>query len=213
MEEGRRVACDIAGSDPKRMSAPPIVECEKSEFASTSVVMMQVREIDICAYPLMAAVNRAASGVERHNEKVVHLTYEGASPADTTLFLIGKGITYDTVGMDVKAGGVMAGMHRDKSRAAAVAGCFRIFSLLKPKGLSVHGAMALVRNSIGSNGYVADMIITSCAGRLVYHDLDLEKKHLPYTHLDIAGSAGGIDVLPSGAPLLMFTSMYVLPRL
>lgn len=107
----------------------------------------------------------------------MHLTYEGASPADTTLFLIGKGITYDTVGMDVKAGGVMAGMHRDKSRAAAVAGCFRIFSLLKPKGLSVHGAMALVRNSIGSNGYVADMIITSCAGRLVYVGKHQRSKH------------------------------------
>ncbi|KAH9278991.1 putative aminopeptidase W07G4.4 [Echinococcus granulosus] len=167
MEEGRRVTRDIAGSDPERMSAPRIVEYLKREFASTPEVIMQVREIDTSAYPLIAAVNRAASGVERHNGKVVHLSYKGGSPVDTTLFLIGKGITHDTGGTDVKAGGVMAGMHRDKSGAAAVAGFFRTLSLLKPKGLSVHGAMALVRNSIGCDGYVADEIITSRAGRRV----------------------------------------------
>lgn len=86
---------------------------------------------------------------------------------DTTLFLIGKGITFDTGGVDVKAGGVMAGMHRDKSGAAAIAGFFKTLSLLKPKGLSVHGALALVRNSVGSDGYVADEIITSRAGRRI----------------------------------------------
>lgn len=97
----------------------------------------------------------------------MHLKYEGKSSVDTTLFLVGKGITYDTGGTDVKAGGVMAGMHRDKSGAAAVAGFFKTLSLLKPKGLCVRGAMALVRNSIGSDGYVADELITSRAGRRI----------------------------------------------
>ncbi|KAL5102632.1 putative aminopeptidase [Taenia crassiceps] len=165
MEEGRRIERDIAGSDPERMSAPRIVEYLRQEFASAPEVVRQVQEIDAHSYPLIAAVNRAASGIERHNGKVVQLMYKGDSVVDTTLFLIGKGITYDTGGMDVKAGGVMAGMHRDKGGAAAIAGFFKTLSLLRPKGLSVHGALALVRNSIGSDGYVADEIITSRAGR------------------------------------------------
>lgn len=37
-----------------------------------------------------------------------------------------QGITYDTGGADIKAGGVMAGMHRDKCGAAAVAGFFQV---------------------------------------------------------------------------------------
>lgn len=41
-------------------------------------------------------------------------------------FLCHQGITYDTGGADVKAGGVMAGMHRDKCGAAAVAGFFKV---------------------------------------------------------------------------------------
>ena len=35
---------------------------------------------------------------------------------------VGKGITYDTGGADIKAGGIMAGMSRDKCGAADVAG-------------------------------------------------------------------------------------------
>lgn len=35
---------------------------------------------------------------------------------------------------------------------------------LKPKGLKVVGAMCTVRNSVGSECYVADEIITSRAG-------------------------------------------------
>eukprot|EP00108_Taenia_solium_P011283 TsM_000644800 transcript=TsM_000644800 gene=TsM_000644800 len=146
MEEGRRVARDIAGSDPERMSAPRIVEYLTQELPP---------------HP------RAVLGVERHKGKVVQLTYKGCSTVDTTLFLIGKGITYNTGGVDVKVGGVMAGMHRDKSGAPAIAGFFKTLSLLKQKGLLVHGVMALVRNSIGSDGYVADEIITSRAGRRI----------------------------------------------
>ena len=104
-----------------------------------------------------------------------------------------KGITYDTGGADIKAGGVMAGMHRDKCGAAAVAGffqvdmvffshslflchipsknlfrefqlCLQILAAYKPKGLKVIGAMSCVRNSVGHDCYVADEIIESRAG-------------------------------------------------
>ncbi len=55
-------------------------------------------------------------------------------------------------------------MSRDKCGAADVAGFLRVISILKPKNLKVVGAMAMVRNSVGSNAYVADEIITSRAG-------------------------------------------------
>ncbi|VDD82516.1 unnamed protein product [Mesocestoides corti] len=329
IEEGRRVSRDIAASDPERMAAPRIVEYIYEELGKSAEVSLTVTEVGSEAYPLMAAVNRAASGITRHNGKVVHMVYEGSSHVDTSLYLVGKGITFDTGGCDVKAGGVMAGMHRDKSGAAAIAGFFKTLSLLKPTGLRVCGSLALVRNSIGSNGYVADEIITSRAGRRIrigntdaegrmalndvnpfiftvatltghvvssykcytavmdngparkqgvaknlqragervsdmteistvrredfefvrgrteYEDLlqcnnkpssltprghqfpaafmivasGLDEyglgceKQLPYTHIDIAGGAGLIDTLSTGSPLMMFTSMYVLPRL
>merc|ERR1719411_1097975 len=58
----------------------------------------------------------------------------------------------------------MAGMSRDKGGASDVAGIVKTISMLKPKNLKVVGAMAMVRNSVGSECYVADEIITSRAG-------------------------------------------------
>ena len=53
--------------------------------------------------------------------------------------MVGKGITYDTGGADIKAGGIMAGMSRDKCGAADVAGVFKVASILRPKNVKIIG--------------------------------------------------------------------------
>ena len=69
----------------------------------------------------------------------------------------------------------MAGMSRDKCGSADVAGFMKVVSILKPTNVKVIGAMAMVRNSIGSDAYVADEIITSRAGvRLRVGNTDAE---------------------------------------
>ncbi|XP_070558563.1 putative aminopeptidase W07G4.4 [Ptychodera flava] len=115
-------------------------------------------------YPLHAAVNRCARHIDRHKGRIIELEYVGDGKIDKTLLLVGKGVTYDTGGADVKVGGAMQGMHRDKCGAAGVAGFFQILSVLKPKNIKVLGVMTMVRNSVGPDSYVADEIITSRAG-------------------------------------------------
>jgi len=116
------------------------------------------------SYPLLAAVNRAAAVVERHSARLIFLEYQGKGEITKTLFLVGKGVTYDTGGADIKAGGVMAGMHRDKCGAATVAGFMKVVSLLQPENVRVVCGLSMVRNSVGEECYVADEIITSRAG-------------------------------------------------
>ena len=67
-------------------------------------------------------------------------------------------------------------MSRDKCGAAAAAGLMASIAALQPQGVKVDkdffcpfyiqvvGALAMVRNSVGANCYVADEIITSRAG-------------------------------------------------
>ena len=55
-------------------------------------------------------------------------------------------------------------MHRDKGGAAAVASFFYALTKMKPADIRVIGGMAMVRNSVGSEAYLADEIITSRAG-------------------------------------------------
>ena len=166
LEQGRIVARDIGGSDPERMSAPNIELYVEKLFRNSCVKLDVIRDHAVFEkeYPLLAAVNRCARNVARHAGRVIFLEYTGDGEINKTLMLVGKGITYDTGGADIKAGGVMAGMHRDKCGAAAVAGFFQFLALYKPKNVRVIGAMAVVRNSIGSECYVSDEIITSRAG-------------------------------------------------
>lgn len=63
---------------------------------------------------------------ERHRGRVMYLRYEPKGEVKETLFLVGKGITYDTGGADIKISGKMVGMSRDKCGAAAVAGFMKV---------------------------------------------------------------------------------------
>lgn len=165
IEFGRLLARDIGGSDPERMSAANTAKYVQEVFQGTSIKVnvIENRETFVNDYPLFAAVDRCANEVDRHAGRIIELEYNSDNVKDTFMF-VGKGVTYDTGGADVKAGGNMAGMHRDKCGAATVAGIFGMLEKLKPKGIKVVGRLAMVRNSIGKDCYVADEIITSAAG-------------------------------------------------
>ena len=128
---------------------------------------MQGQETFLKNYPCFAAVNRAANVTARHQGRIIKLENNPNGKIDRTLFLVGKGLTYDTGGADIKTGGNMISMHRDKCGAAFVAGFFKTLSILKPKGLKVYGTMCMARNSIGEECYVADEILISRAQKRI----------------------------------------------
>jgi len=165
IEMSKIICRDILGSDPERMAPKKVEEYCQKIFEGTCIKMSVVAGHETLRkeYPCMAAVDRCANQVERHRGRAIWLEYDSGD-AEQTICLVGKGITYDTGGADVKAGGHMAGMHRDKGGASAVAGFMYAISQLKPKKLRVVAGMAMVRNSIGSEAYLADEIITSRAG-------------------------------------------------
>lgn len=177
VEAGRAVCRDIGGSDPERMAPPKVEEYVRQIFKGTNIsIEVEKGQPHLeQQYPCMAAVNRAASMIERHDGRLIWLTYKPEGNVLKTVYLVGKGISYDTGGADIKAGGVMAGMSRDKCGAASVAGFMKCISVLKPQGIKVVAAMSMVRNSVGENSYVSDEIITSRAGvRLRVGNTDAE---------------------------------------
>lgn len=163
VEAGRCVSRDICGGDPERMAPARVAEYVQQLFKGTAV-KVDVEEGPFAdRYPLLAAVARASEVVERHKPRVINLEYTQGKPS-RTFYFVGKGITYDTGGADVKAGGIMAGMHRDKGGAASVAGLLHTMVQLAPKNVRVVAKLAMVRNSIGADAYVADELIRSRAG-------------------------------------------------
>jgi len=166
VELGRRLTRDLGGTEPERMAPPGFAQTCQEAFAGTAVKVEVVSDLDTIVrdYPVLSSVARASFPVERHHPRIVRLRYTPEGEVTRTLFFAGKGVTYDTGGADLKTGGHMAGMSRDKGGAAAVAGFLRAVAELKPKGVAVVAELGVVRNSIGAESFVADEIITSHAG-------------------------------------------------
>jgi leucyl aminopeptidase len=166
MESGRRLARDLAGTEPERMTPARMAEAIEDAFADTSVEVDVIDDADDLRadYPLLHAVARASLAVERHHPRVIRLVWEGEGTITQTLLLAGKGLSYDTGGADLKTGGHMAGMSRDKGGAAAVAGFVLAAAKLAPPGLRIVAEIGAVRNSIGPDAFVTDEILVSHAG-------------------------------------------------
>lgn len=169
LESALFISRDIGGGDPERMAPPKVATYVEKAFSSGVIKVEVISDQDKIErdFPLFGAVNRAARAVLRHQGRIIFLEYVPPKPSRKTLMLVGKGVTYDTGGADIKAGGIMAGMSRDKCGAAALAGFMKHVEQLKPEDIHVIVALCMVRNSVGEECYVADEIITSRAGARV----------------------------------------------
>ena len=143
---------------PKRLAEAVRGACED---AGVAVEVLDDLATLKAEYPLLHAVARASNAVERHRPAVVRLEWSGAGPIERTVCIAGKGVTYDVGGADIKVGGSMAGMRRDKCGAAAAAGfivaCARADPALT-EGLLVVVELGCVRNSVGADAFVADEV-------------------------------------------------------
>ena len=173
IEAGLVLARDIGSGDPERMTPLRLAEAVVAACEGVSGVQIDViSDVDVLRseYPLLFAVARASISVERHRPCVVRLEWSGSGKTTRTVVVAGKGVTYDTGGADLKVGGSMSGMRRDKCGAAAAAGFFLSCVHADPAltaGLKLVVELGCVRNSIGPDAFVPDEIIVGHSGRRV----------------------------------------------
>lgn len=162
LEAGRALCRDLVTGGPERLAPLRFAaHCEEA-FAGTGVKVSVQK--DVSGFPLLAAVAQASMVVERHRPCVISLELVPEGPVTRTVLFAGKGVTYDTGGADLKTGGGMAGMSRDKGGAATVAGLVRALAERRVPGLRVVALLGMVRNSIGEEAFVSDEIITARSG-------------------------------------------------
>jgi leucyl aminopeptidase len=127
--------------------------------------------------------------------------------AKKTIALIGKGVTFDSGGLNIKTGGSMSDMKSDMSGAAAVAATMLALAALKPK-LNVIGAIPLVENMPSGRATRPGDIVRSYAGKTIeIGNTDAEgrlilidamayvvKKYKPQTMIDLATLTGACVV-------------------
>lgn len=116
----------------------------------------------------MNAFLAVAAGAEEE-PYFIHLVYKGQKTSDKKIkriALVGKGITFDSGGLQIKPGESMATMKLDMAGAAAVLGVFSRLAELAPK-MEVHGIIAATENMPGPKAYKPGDIVRAMNGKTI----------------------------------------------
>jgi leucyl aminopeptidase len=108
-------------------------------------------------------------GVNRGSQeppRFIHLTYAPGGRARRRIALIGKGITFDSGGLDLKTAEGMAWMKGDMSGAAAVLGVMKVLSRLRP-AVEVHGLVAATDNMPSGSAIKPGDILRAMGGKTI----------------------------------------------
>ena len=107
----------------------------------------------------------AVAAGSRHKPAMVLLEHKVAG-AKKTIALVGKGVTFDSGGLNIKTGNSMADMKSDMSGAAAVAATLITAARLKTK-VNIIGAIPVVENMPSGSATRPGDIVRSHAGKTI----------------------------------------------
>jgi len=193
-------------NEPANVVTPAYLAKRAQEIARSGHLGLKVLEREDCEKLGMGAYVGVAQG-SLEPPKFIHLTYRPKQRARKRVVVIGKGITFDSGGLDLKPADGMYRMKDDMSGAAAVLG---LFSALPKLALpvEVHGLIAATENMPSGtaqrpgdivramNGLTIEIGNTDAEGRLTLADAlayaDREIK--PDEMVDLATLTGAIVV-------------------
>lgn len=148
-------------------------------------------------------------GVSRGSDqpcRFIVLEYTPDAPTDQTIVLAGKGITFDTGGLNLKPGDSMRHMESDMAGGAGVMGAMRLVGHFKPD-VRVIGLVPASENMPGANAFKPGDVLraangktievdnTDAEGRLVLADaLCYAQRYNPSAIIDMATLTGAVIV-------------------
>ena len=210
--EAARAAARLVDTPPSELNPSAFARAAKSVLGG----LRGVRVVDLAGERLarsglggLYAVGRAAL----HPPRLIVARYKpvGHTPARPTrgkkdprplhVALVGKGITFDTGGLHLKARGFMEGMKSDMGGAAACLMAFKTLVAEKPKyPLSL--VLCVAENAIGPGSYKPDDILTLHSGKTVeINNTDAEGRLLLADGVSWAARELGATVIVDAATL------------
>ncbi len=202
---GTNFARDLVNEPPNVLS-PTEMAKRASAMAEDAGLRIEVLEADECRALGMGSYLSVAAG-STEPPKFIHITYEGdAGNADNNVWIIGKGITFDSGGLSLKPPGSMVTMKGDMGGGAAVIGAMQVIAALKPR-INVHAVCAATENMpSGSatrpgdvvramNGKYIEVENTDAEGRLTLADaICFAKGKGAKQIIDVATLTGAVSV-------------------
>ncbi len=191
---------------------------ENADVADSEFLDKQIRELAEtdrrCTVETLNRKELEAKGLRLHlavnqgslkEPKLTIVTYRGGGNSDPFTALIGKGITFDSGGVNLKATGSIENMRMDMSGAAAVIGTLHNTIRLDLK-TNVYFVCGFAENAIGPKAYKpGDTLVSYCGksveigntdaeGRLVLADAIsyVAQNYKPEAIVDIATLTGAV---------------------
>ena len=169
-----------------------------------SVRVMNRREAGRQGFNAFLAVARGST----EEPYIIHLTYVPSERDETTkkVFLVGKGVTFDSGGLSIKPAESMEIMKDDMAGAATVLGVFSVLEKLSPN-VEVHGVIAACENMpsgaayrpgdilVAKGGKTIEVLNTDAEGRITLADaLAYAAEFKPDAIVDVATMTGACIV-------------------
>lgn len=169
--EAEMLVRDLVNTPAEDMG-PAALEAEFEKLAKAHGAELSVTKGDALeqGFPMVHAVGRAAE--RKHAPRLMHLTW--GKESDPVLAVVGKGVCFDSGGLDIKPGSGMRLMKKDMGGAAhAIA----LGGLIMAAGLKVrlHLIVPAVENAIAGNSFRPGDVLSSRKGLSVeIHNTDAE---------------------------------------
>ena len=168
--EGANFTRDISNTSGDDMTPSLLAKAAQTALKGTKakVTVLDIKAIKKLKMGLLEAVGKGASDSSRF----IIVEYWGLGKPNKSdvekkpVVLIGKGITYDSGGLNVKPSGSMHDMHMDMSGGGAVIGTMRAIAKLGLKK-NVVGLIPTAENAISAESMRAGDIATSMSGLTV----------------------------------------------
>ena len=203
MAEGVALARDLVNETPEGLS--PIEFAKRARAVGRkcglAVTVMDEKKCAAENMQMLLAVSRASSPYRP--ARVVQLRYRpsGAKPKKH-IVLVGKGLVFDSGGLDIKPAAGMLNMKLDMAGAGCVLGAMAAIGQLKPKNVAVTAYLGCVENGIGGNAYHPGDILRSRKGLTVeVNNTDAEGRLVLADCIDYALTKDKPDVLIDVATL------------
>jgi leucyl aminopeptidase len=193
-------------NEPANVVTPSFLAARAQEIAKAGRLRVRVLDREACAKLGMGAYLGVAQG-SQEPPRFIHLTYAPGRRARRRVVVIGKGITFDSGGLDLKTADGMLRMKDDMSGAAAVLGIFQALPRLRLP-VEVHGLIAATENMPSGtaqrpgdivralNGLTIEIGNTDAEGRLTLADaLAYAAREIkPHEMVDLATLTGAVVI-------------------
>jgi leucyl aminopeptidase len=170
IRDGEQIAAGVYAA--RDLVNRPGLDLYPERLAGAAWEMAEQFGLEVTSYDRGDLVDMEAGGIvavgqgSSREPRLIHLVYRPDGESRGSAGFVGKAITFDTGGVNLKTAEGMSRMKMDMAGGAAVFGAMRMVAALKPS-FTVHGVIAAAENMPSGTAYRPGDVLRTLSGKTV----------------------------------------------